>query len=35
MNTFDLKARKPTVTDIHRNLPPISLYDHANGTNGI
>jgi len=35
MNAFDLKAHELTVTDVHRNLPPSSLYDHANGTNSI
>ena len=29
MNTFDLKAHELTVTDVHRNLPPSSLYEHA------
>ena len=29
MNTFDLKAHELTVSEVHRNLPPSSLYEHA------
>jgi phosphoenolpyruvate carboxykinase (ATP) len=29
MSTFDLKAHELTVADIHRNLPPGALYEHA------
>jgi phosphoenolpyruvate carboxykinase (ATP) len=29
MSTFDLKAHEITVTEVHRNLPPGALYEHA------
>jgi len=29
MNTFDLKDHELTVSEVHRNLPPSSLYEHA------
>jgi ATP-dependent phosphoenolpyruvate carboxykinase len=29
MNTFDLKAHELTVSEVHHNLPPSSLYEHA------
>ena len=29
MNTFDLKDHELTVAEVHRNLPPSALYEHA------